>query len=418
MKKNKREGLFITPYNQLEEVQSQFNLPKKVLIHDVTIREVMQSPRLCLRPEEKIRVAKALDKLGVYSIENGAYMTEKEKEVTTELVKMHKRGEIKAKIVPLAHWVEKDIDIALETGADCVLMSANGNPVTLELNDGVKPDEAVKRLTDIVKYAKNNGLYITAQIYDTYRTPLDFMERVFKSIVYEGGADSIAISDTFAMALPWTSAAMVRKIKSWVPNTRIEHHGHNDYGLSTAMMLGAVTGGAEVVHTSIMNLGERVGNAATEEVAMCLELLMGIDTGIDLSQIWPTCELVSELTKMPIHPNKAVIGENVFLQGSGMIAWHQFRWEKMGKPWYNMPFSPETIGKEKMEIILGVGCGRGIVEHELERMGITATREQMGQIADKVKEEAYIRKWSLPQVQFEEIIKEVMGPDALKKKKA
>jgi isopropylmalate/homocitrate/citramalate synthase len=142
---------------------------------------------------------------------------------------------------------------------------------------------------------------------------------------------------------------------------------------------------------------------------MCLELLMGVDTGINLEQIYPTAELVAELTKMPIHPNKPIIGENIFLQGSGMIAWHQFRLEKAGRPWYHFPFSPQTIGKEKLEIILGIGCGRGIVEHKLEEMGITATKDQMGVIADKVKEECYIRKWSLPDLQFREIVKEVLG---------
>jgi len=405
----KRDDIWLTPYNFADEVREQFTLPKRVYIHDVTIREVMQSPRLCLRSEEKIRVAKALDKLGVYSIENGAYMTEKEKEVTTELVKMHKKGEIKAKIVPLAHHLEKDVDTALETGADRVLISTNNNPWTLEHIDEIKPDDAIKRLTRVVSYAKKHGLYVTAQIYDTYRTPLDYLERTHKSVVYEGGADSVAISDTFAQVLPWTATWMVRKIKTWIPKTTIEHHGHNCFGLSTSMMLAAVAGGAEVVHTSINCLGERTGNAATEEVAMCLELLMGVDTGINLEQIYPAAELVAELTKMPIHPNKPIIGENVFLQGSGMIAWHQFRLEKAGRPWYHFPFSPQTIGKDKLEIILGVGCGRGIVEHKLAEMGITATREEMGRIADMVKEEAYIRKWSIPDVQFREIVKEVLG---------
>lgn len=403
------EQLWLTPYNMEEEVRSQFNLPERVYIHDVTIREVMQSPRLCLRPEEKIRIAKQLDKLGVDRIENGAYMTQKEKEVTVELVKMRKKGEIKANIVPLVHGMESDVDIALETGADTVLISVTGNPYTISEIDGVPADEAIKKMTRVISYAKKNGLFVIAQIYDTYKTPLDFMERTHKSVVYEGGADHVAISDTFAQALPWTATWLVRKVKSWIPDTPIEHHGHNDFGLSTSMMMGAVAGGAEVVHTSINNLGERVGNAATEEVAMVLNLLMGVKTGINLEEIYPTAELVAELTKMPISPNKPVIGDNVFLQGSGMVAWHQFRLEKAGRHWYNMPFAPQTIGREKMEIILGVGCGRGIVEHKLAELGITATREQMAEIATRVKEEAYILKWSLSDTQFREIIKEVLG---------
>jgi isopropylmalate/homocitrate/citramalate synthase len=411
-----KDQMWLTPYNQAEW-RSEFKIPEKVRIHDVTIREVMQSPRRCLNPDEKIRVARQLDKLGVYSIENGAYMTDREAEVTAELVKMNKRGEIKAKIVPLAHWVEEDIDTALKTGADRVLMSASGNPWYVENLDGVKPDDMVKRLTRVIAYAKKNGLYATAQIYDTFRMPLDFMERLFKSLVFEGGADAIAISDTFANTLPWTGTWMVRKIKSWIPNTTIEIHGHNCYGLSSAYMLGCILGGAEVVHTSVNNLGERTGNASTEEMVMALENLLGIDTGVNLEQIYPTCELVSELTKMPISPTKAITGENIFMQGSGMIAWHQFKLEKLNRKWYMFPFPPAMIGREdKLDVILGVGAGRGIVEHKLEELGIKATRDQMGVIADKVKAEAYLRHNIVPEVMFKEFIKEVMGPDVFKNK--
>ena len=336
------------------------------------------------------------------------YMSEKEKDVTTELVKMRKKGEIKAEIVPLAHWTEKDIDMALETGADRVLISVNGNPWTQKNSFGIEPDDAVKKITDTVAYAKKHGLYTIAQIYDTYRTPLDFMERMHKKVVYEGGADSIALSDTFSFTLPWTATWMVRKVKSWVPHTRIEHHGHNDFGLSTALMAAAVVGGADVVHTSINGIGERVGNACTEEVAMVLQMLLGVDAGINLEQIYPTCELVAELTKSPIPPNKAITGENVFLMGSGMIVWHHLHLQKTDRPWYHLPYPPEAIGKEGLEIILGVGCGKGIVEHKLEKLGMKATKEQMDKIANRVKAEAYMRKWTVPDVQFKEIVREVL----------
>jgi len=116
----------------------------------------------------------------------------------------------------------------------------------------------------------------------------------------------------------------------------------------------------------------------------------------------------SFLTK-EANPNKPITGENIFLMGSGMVAWHQLNLAKTDRQWYHLPFAPEVIGKRGLEFILGVGCGRAIVADRLEKMGISATREQMGQIADKVKEEAYIRKWSIPEVQFEEIVKSVLG---------
>ncbi|MFC2007803.1 hypothetical protein ACFLVB_04325, partial [Chloroflexota bacterium] len=268
---------WLSPFNFADEVREQFSLPDRVYIHDVTLREANQSPRVILRPEEKIRIAKALDKLGVDSIENGAYMSETEKEVTRKLVEMQHKGEIKAKVTPLVHLAEQDIDIALDIGADRVLMSQNINPLTVKANSGVDEDELIEKLVRVISYAKKKGLLVIAQVFDTYRTPLEFLERALKSIVYEGGVDHVAISDTRGFALPWTVTYLVRKVKSWIPETTIEHHGHNDYGLATTMMLAAVVGGAEVVHTSINNIGERVGNAATEEVAMALELLLGVN---------------------------------------------------------------------------------------------------------------------------------------------
>ncbi|MBA7524531.1 2-phosphonomethylmalate synthase [subsurface metagenome] len=399
---------WVSPFNFAAEVREQFTLPERVYIHDVTLREAHQSPRVCLRPEEKIRIAKALDKLGVDSIENGAYMSETEKEVTKELVKMHREGELKAKVTPLVHSTEQDIDIALETGADRVLISQDGNPWTAKVLHGIDENGLVERLTKAVFYAKRNGLFVTAQIYDTYRTPLELLERLHKSVVYEGGADRLAISDTFGCALPWTVTYMVRKVKSWIPGIPIEHHGHNDYGLATPLMVAAVVGGAEVIHTSVTGVGERVGNATTEEVAMALELLLGVKTGIDLSQIYSTCELVAELTKNPIPRNKPITGENEFLTGSGMVAWRYFKVAKTDRPNARVPFAPEIVGKKGYEVILGVGCGRAIVADRLEKMGISATREQMAEIAQKVKDEANIRKWSVPDVQFEEIVKSVL----------
>jgi isopropylmalate/homocitrate/citramalate synthase len=142
---------------------------------------------------------------------------------------------------------------------------------------------------------------------------------------------------------------------------------------------------------------------------MALGLLLGVKTGINLSEIYPTCELVSELTKIPIPRNKASVGENGFMTGSGMVAWRYFIVAKTDRPYARVPFSPEIIGKKDHEIILGYGCGKTIIKHKLKEMGISATDDQMREIAQKVKEEAYIRKSSIPDIQFEIIVKNVLS---------
>jgi len=370
----------------------------------------MQSPRVCLRPEEKIRIAKALDKLGVDSIENGAYMSETEKEVTRELVEMQRKGELKTKVTPLVHVSEQDVDIALDIGADRVMISQSINPWIAKAIFNIDEDELTEKLVNVISYAKKNGLFVIAQIYDTYRAPLQFLERAIKSIVYDGGADHVAISDTRGFALPWTITYLVRKVKSWIPEIPIEHHGHNDYGLTAAMMAAAVVGGAEVVHTSVNGIGERVGNAATEEVAMVLELLLGVKTGINLKQIYPTCELVAELSKHPIARNKPIVGENMFIMEAGQVVWRHWKLAKTERPFADLAFATEVIGKSgDIEAILGFGCGKTIVADKLEKMGISATEEQKAEIAQKVKEEAYISKWSLSDTQFREIIESVLA---------
>lgn len=402
---------WLSPYNHVDDVRRQFTLPRQVRIHDVTLRESMQSPRVCLRPEEKIRLAKALDRLGVYSIENGAYMSEAEKEVTKELVQMQRRGQIKAKITPLVHVTERDVDIALDTGADRVLISQSINPWINKEVYGLGENDVIDKLTRVISYAKKSGLLVIAQVYDTYRAPLDFLERALKTFVFEGGADHLAISDTRGFALPWTVVYLVRKVKSWIPTTPIEHHGHNDYGLATAMMLAAVVGGAEVVHTSVNNIGERVGNAATEEVAMALELLLGVPTGIDLKHIASTCELVAELTKHPIARNKPIVGENMFMTGSGQVVWRHKKLAKTDRPLADGAFAPRVIGKggDGLEAILGIGCGKTIVADKLEQSGILASEDQIAEIVRQVKEEAAIIKWSLSDAQFDDIVKSVLS---------
>jgi isopropylmalate/homocitrate/citramalate synthase len=143
---------------------------------------------------------------------------------------------------------------------------------------------------------------------------------------------------------------------------------------------------------------------------MVLALLLGVKTGIHLEQIYSTCQLVAELTKHPIARNKPIVGENMFLSGSGQVIWRHGKLSQTDRPFADMAFDPQVIGKggEMLEVVLGVGCGKTIVKDKLQKMGIRASEEQAEEIVQRVKEEAYILKWSLTDAQFEDIVKNVL----------
>jgi isopropylmalate/homocitrate/citramalate synthase len=164
-----------------------------------------------------------------------------------------------------------------------------------------------------------------------------------------------------------------------------------------------------VVHTSINALGERSGNAATEEVALDIELFLGLDTGIKLDKIYPVCRLVSDLTKVPIAMNKPVTGANQYDFESGMVVDSIERLKDTDRPFAPFICLPEMIGRKKgYNIVLGKMTGKTAVAKKLEELGLSATKEQIAEIVQAVKREASIRKWSIPDDIFETIAQAIL----------
>lgn len=409
MSKVKLSGLtdkyWITDFNYLDEVRQQFNLPDRVYIHDVTLREAEQAPHVALRPDEKIRIFKALDDMGVHSVEVFPIISSEDMELSKELVKMPRN----AKVFFLCRWNEKEVDFALEAGADGVIIECAGNPWLNKVFFGMSEDDVIKRLVRVAAYAKKNGIFTTTMPWDDYLAPMPFLERMYKSLVNDAGVDHVVIADTHGFGLPWTTAYIVGKLREWVPGTPIEMHAHNDYGLATVAMLSAVVGGASVVHTSINALGERSGNAATDEVVIDVELLLGLDTGIKLDRLYPVSCLVAELAKIPIPLNKPVIGDNQFTFESGMVIDSIERLKDTDRPFAPFVCVPEMIGRRKgYNIVLGKMTGKTAVAKKLEELQLSATKEQIAEIVQAVKREASIRKWSIPDDIFETIARGIL----------
>lgn len=398
---------WVSEFNYLDEIRNQFTLPEKVRIHDVTLREAEQTPHVALKPDEKLRIYEALDDLGVYSVELLPIISPDDREVAKELVAMRKNGR-NAKIVFLCRWDEKEVDFAAEIGADGVVVECPASPWFGKVVWDLDERQIIERLVTAAARAKENGLETSVMPWEATKTPLAFLERLYKSVANDAGVDQITYTDTMGYGLPLTATHMVRKIREWVPNVSVAMHAHNDYGLATSIMLSAIIGGAITVHTAMNTLGERAGNASTEEVVMGAELLLGIDTGITLDRIYPTASLVAEIAKIPIPPNKPIVGSNEFTFESGMVVDMLLRMSKTDKPFSVLAFAPELIGRKGVDVILGKMSGGTSIREKLGVMGLSATKDQVAELLERVKREASVRKWSIPDQIFETFAREVL----------
>lgn len=397
---------WVTPFNFMEEIRSQLTLPadNTVRIHDVTIREAEQAPGVVFNKDEKVAIAKALDRLGVYSIETFPMVSKDDREVTRRIVDL----KLRSKVVSLSLWKKEHIDVVAECGAYGIIVENVANPWSCEVVWGHSEDDIIKRFVEGVAHAKSLGLYTIAMPWDDFRAPLPFLERLYKSLVYEGGADAVTLVDTSGCSLPWTTMHLIRLLRKWLPDTPLQMHAHNEFGLAASVMLSAVSGGASTVHTAITGLGSRGGNAATEEVAVSLELLLGVKTGINMKEIYPTCQLVRELAKEPIPHNKPIIGDNLFTYVAGMSVAMFEKVKAAGRPYAYVPFVPEMIGREGHEIVLGKLSGKTAVRGFLHEMGVELTEDQVARLTQMVKEESIVRKSTVSKKTFKQMVQRII----------
>ena len=271
---------------------------------------------------------------------------------------------------------------------------------------GSRRQAMIDRLVKAAGRAKKNGLYTSVMPWEATKAPIQFLERLYKAVANEAGVDQITYTDTMGYGLPWTTAFMVRKVREWAPNVTVGMHAHNDYGLATAVMLSGVTAGASTVHTAINTLGKGRQCLHRRGCSGC-----GAPPGSryrhNLSKIYDVTRLVLEVTKIPIPLNKPISGDNEFTVESGMVADMNLRMMKTGKPFATLPFKPELIGRGPLNIIVGKMTGGAVIRDKLERMGVSASKEQVKEIVERVKSQAIVRKWSLPDPVFAKIVRDV-----------
>ncbi len=366
----------------------------RVFIFDTTLRDGEQVPGCQLNTIEKIEIAKQLEALGVDIIEAGFPISSPgDFQSVVEIGKVVKNSII----CPLARAVEKDIDVAAESirhaerGRIHTFIGTSDTHIFTIMRS--TPEQILDRAVNMVKHAKKYCSDVEFSAMDAGRTTDEYLVKIFEAVI-EAGATTLNVPDTTGYCTPWEFAAKIKYLRENVKGIEkvvISTHCHNDLGMATANTIAGVEAGARQVEVTINGIGERAGNTSLEEVAMILktrEKTFGLHTNIDTKKIYPTSRMVSRLMRMPVQPNKAVVGKNAFAHSSGI---HQDGVLKNRENFEIM--NPQDVGIPSSSLDLTARSGRAALTHHLKRLGFEVGKDQIDeiyqkfiQLADKKKE--------------------------------
>ena len=348
----------------------------QLIIFDTTMRDGEQSPGASMTKDEKIRIAKALEKMRVDVIEAGFPIASPG---DFESVKAVAGLITDSTVCALARALDKDIDCAAEAlkpakSARIHTFLAT-SPIQMREKLRMRPEQVVDYAVAAVKRARNYTDNVEFSPEDAARSELDFLCRVLEQAI-AAGATTINIPDTVGYSLPSLYGALIRNLREKIPNSDkavFSVHCQNDLGLAVGNSLAGVLNGARQVECTINGLGERAGNAALEEVVMTLRTRRDVfpcDTRLDTTQILNCSRLVATITGFPVQPNKAIVGANAFAHESGI---HQDGVLKSRETYEIM--RAEDVGWRANRMVLGKHSGRNAFKTRLEALGITFAGE-------------------------------------------
>ena len=369
----------------------------KLIIFDTTLRDGEQSPGASMTKDEKLRIAKALEKMHVDIIEAGFPIASPG---DFEAVKSVSELITESTVCGLARALNKDIDCAAEALKPAKSFRIHTflatSPIHMREKLRMDPEQVIENAVKAVKRAGKYTDNIEFSPEDAGRSEFDFLCRVIEAVI-NAGATTINIPDTVGYNLPQYFGELVGNLIENIPNSDkavFSVHCHNDLGLAVGNSLAAVLNGARQVECTINGLGERAGNAALEEVVMAVRTRKDVftcDTKLDTRQIVHCSRLVSTITGFPVQPNKAIVGVNAFAHESGI---HQDGVLKSRETYEIM--RAEDVGWNANRMVLGKHSGRNAFRTRLEELGISFEKEeelnavfsQFKELADK-KHEIY-----------------------------
>lgn len=348
----------------------------QLIIFDTTLRDGEQSPGASMNKEEKVRIAKSLEKLNVDVIEAGFAIASPGDFASVHAV----ASVIKDSVVcSLARALDKDIDRAAEAikpaNAGRIHTFIATSPIHMQYKLKMSPEQVIEQAVHAVKRARNYTDDVEFSCEDAGRSEIDFLCQIIEAAI-NAGARTINIPDTVGYAIPRQFGETIKTLIHRIPNADkaiFSVHCHNDLGLAVANSLEAVFNGARQIECTINGLGERAGNASLEEVVMAVKTrgdLFPVETKVNTTHIVPISRLVSGITGFSVQPNKAIVGANAFAHESGIhqdgILKHRETYEIM---------SAESVGWKANKMVMGKHSGRNAFRARLDELGISLSSD-------------------------------------------
>ncbi|NLK51616.1 MAG: homocitrate synthase [Syntrophomonadaceae bacterium] len=357
---------------------------RKIKIVDTTLRDGEQTAGVVFANQEKIRIAKYLNELGVDQIEVGIpVMGGDEKQAIREICKLG----LKSSIMGWNRAAIPDIQESLDCGVDAVAISISTSDIHIKYKLQTTREDVLERMVKAVEFAHKNGVYISVNAEDASRSDMDYLIE-FARLAKQAGADRLRFCDTVGILEPF---ATYDRIKTLIDATGldIEMHTHNDFGMATANALAGVRAGAEWVGVTIGGLGERAGNAALEEVVMALKHIDGDDLNFKTELFREVAEYVARASGRILHPSKPIVGSNMFAHESGIHGDGVLK-----NPNTYEVFTPEEVGLQR-QIVIGKHSGTHSITAKFREYGIELSGEEANGLLTRVRAVAVNLKRSL-----------------------
>lgn len=366
------------PFNYSKDVKDFLNLPHHVELRDTTLRDGEQTPGVVFRKSEKIRIAQKLAEIGVQRMEVAfPAVSGEDHEAAKEIARL----KLGPKIFTLSRLDKKDVDLAVGAGVDGIGLEFPVSDILLKHRFKKTREEVIAQAVDVITYAKEHGLIVGVDAFDSTRTSMEDLVKTVNSLLSDVKADYVEIIDSYSVMNPISMSFFIRQFKERV-KIPVELHCHNELGLATANAIAGVGQGADIVDVTVNGLGDKCGLPPLPEIALGTRFFLGLETGIKYEKLHELSKLVEEISKFKVPKNKPIVGDDAHAYESGLLVW------ALTVPTY--PFAarsylPELVGR-KTKFVLGKKSGVTSIKKKLEELNLKIDDDDaLRKITEEVK---------------------------------